>query len=167
MSSLSIPFNLINKISQDVLRMTKSEPCGLNGCVINVELTERDDLVHHIGQICFDTSTSPSIELSLRLRKDRGAKSGSSSSSAENNDARITTRIQQFVNRVIHHHRTSDVIEIAPGFQLVKEKSQNCLVRTNSDDSNSTASGLVVDEEESSNDSSDSRFSEDSRTSCR
>lgn len=175
--------NLLNKISQDVLRMSKSEPSGLNACLIHVELKELDGRVHHIGQIGFDTQTTPTMELRLRLHRHSNAHAA--------DRADLAARIQKFVSRVISHKSSSgssgdsgasspsfavlgasgDVIEISPGFQLVKEKSAaasttttngNLLVPAPSHVSIASAPGSVqlpVDNDESSTDSTDSGVS--------
>jgi len=121
MCSMNLPCNLLNKISQDVLRMTKSEPSGLNGCIIHLELKERD-VVHHLGQIGFDTQTTPTMELRLRLRRDYGAPDA---------EAALSARFQKFVSSVISppsgavggKKKRTQSIDISLGFQLVKEKS--------------------------------------------
>ena len=129
--------------------------------------------MHHIGQIGFDTQTTPTMELRLRLRRDYGA--ADSASTAELSAA-LSARIQKFVSRVISHKGGSgrsgggggQVIQISPGFQLVKEKSasSNHSLHSTLSSSASIASApesvVAVRGDESSNDSGCSGKSNDS-----
>lgn len=64
-----VPCGLIMKIAQDILRMSHDEPCGLRGCVLYINLEEKNKCKHLIKLAC-DPNTVSTFELHLTLKED-------------------------------------------------------------------------------------------------
>ncbi|XP_067124202.1 DNA damage-inducible transcript 4-like protein [Centruroides vittatus] len=64
-----IPNNLTLRIAKDCLKMSESEPCGLRGCVIYINLEEKN-ACHRLGKVVCDTDTVSTFEITLNLRQD-------------------------------------------------------------------------------------------------
>lgn len=63
------PSDLVSHISQDVLRMSVAEPCGIRGCVIYIILQEKDKS-HKLGTIFGNPLAPPTFEIHLTLKED-------------------------------------------------------------------------------------------------
>lgn len=63
------PSELMSHISQDVIRMSAAEPCGVRGCVINILLAEKDKS-RKVATVFGNSSTNPTFEIYLTLRED-------------------------------------------------------------------------------------------------
>ena len=63
------PCGLILKIAQDVLRMAQDEPYGLRGCVLYINLDEKN-VTRRIAKVICDPTTVATFELYLTLRED-------------------------------------------------------------------------------------------------
>ncbi|KAK3089829.1 hypothetical protein FSP39_006871 [Pinctada imbricata] len=66
---LLIPCGLIMKVSEDIVRMSHSEPCGIRGCILYINLEEKDKCQHLI-KLPLDPSTVATFELHLTLKED-------------------------------------------------------------------------------------------------
>lgn len=66
---LDVSTEQVNRLAQDVLRMSHCEPCGVRGAVIFVVL-ERKDLCEKLVTIQGDASTLPTFELYVTLKED-------------------------------------------------------------------------------------------------
>ena len=64
-----LPQELMSRVSQDVIRMASSEPCGVLGCVIHVILKEKDKS-KKIATVFGNRGTTPTFEIFLTLRED-------------------------------------------------------------------------------------------------
>ncbi|KAH9499593.1 DNA damage-inducible transcript 4-like protein [Bulinus truncatus] len=63
------PSNLMSRISQDILRMSVAEPCGVRGCAIYIKLEEKNK-PRNITTIFGNPSTPPTFEIHLTLKED-------------------------------------------------------------------------------------------------
>uniref|UniRef100_A0A452GFR9 DNA damage-inducible transcript 4-like protein n=1 Tax=Gopherus agassizii TaxID=38772 RepID=A0A452GFR9_9SAUR len=68
-SKVLIPEQLTKKIAQDVLRLSSTEPCGLRGCIIHVNL-EIGNVCKKLDKIICDPSIVPTFELTLVFKQD-------------------------------------------------------------------------------------------------
>ncbi|XP_050800442.1 DNA damage-inducible transcript 4-like protein isoform X2 [Gopherus flavomarginatus] len=68
-SKVLIPEQLTKKIAQDVLRLSSTEPCGLRGCIIHVNL-EIGNVCKKLDKIICDSSIVPTFELTLVFKQD-------------------------------------------------------------------------------------------------
>uniref|UniRef100_A0A8C8RAK3 DNA damage-inducible transcript 4-like protein n=1 Tax=Pelusios castaneus TaxID=367368 RepID=A0A8C8RAK3_9SAUR len=68
-SKLLIPEKLTKRIAQDVLRLSSTEPCGLKGCVIHVNV-EVGNVCKKLDKIICDSSVVPTFELTLVFKQE-------------------------------------------------------------------------------------------------
>nr|XP_057918860.1 DNA damage-inducible transcript 4-like protein-like [Doryrhamphus excisus] len=68
---LLLPRQMTARVGRDVLRSSADEPCGLRGASIRVFMETKDGL-ESLGSICPDPHVTPTFELSLVLKADRG-----------------------------------------------------------------------------------------------
>uniref|UniRef100_A0A1W7RAP0 DNA damage-inducible transcript 4-like protein n=1 Tax=Hadrurus spadix TaxID=141984 RepID=A0A1W7RAP0_9SCOR len=64
-----IPCNLTMRIAKNVLKMSENEPCGLRGCVIYINLEEKN-VCTRLGKVACDSETVSTFEITLNLRQD-------------------------------------------------------------------------------------------------
>lgn len=64
-----IPNNLTLRIAKDCLKMSESEPCGIRGCVIYINLEEKNSC-NRLGKVVCDPDTVSTFEITLNLRQD-------------------------------------------------------------------------------------------------
>jgi len=65
-----IPCQLTTNIGQDIITMAESEPCGLRGCILFINLEEKE-CCRRVGSFRLDQEgTVPTFEMYLTLRKD-------------------------------------------------------------------------------------------------
>lgn len=69
---LLVPRGLIFRIAQDVLRMSRSEPCGIRGCIMFISI-EQKACCQKINKLVYDPDCTPTFELYLTLREDTKA----------------------------------------------------------------------------------------------
>lgn len=103
---LLIPQYMSLRIAQDVLRMAASEPCGLRGAVIYVNL-EHENTNKKLGKIVYDSTVIPTFELTLVFKQD-------------NNSWPSLRDFFSIGTCFIHAPRR--VLKLSPGFRLVKRK---------------------------------------------
>lgn len=103
---LLIPQYMSLRIAQDVLRMAASEPCGLRGAVIYVNL-EHENTNKKLGKIVYDSTVIPTFELTLVFKQD-------------NNSWPSLRDFFSIGTCFIHASRR--VLKLSPGFRLVKRK---------------------------------------------
>ncbi|KAI1293697.1 DNA damage-inducible transcript 4-like protein [Halotydeus destructor] len=98
-----VPCNLTQQIAQDIMAMSESEPCGLRGGVmyINLEESDHSDL-RRVGCIKLGNSV-PTFEMYLNLKKSSGS------------------WINQVSNRLFKNFNRNSII-ISEGYQLSKKK---------------------------------------------
>ncbi|XP_034298061.1 DNA damage-inducible transcript 4-like protein isoform X2 [Pantherophis guttatus] len=60
-SKVLVPEKLTRRIAQDVLRLSSTEPCGLRGCIIHVNLETGNVIL--TNNICHNSSTFRSLTL--------------------------------------------------------------------------------------------------------
>ncbi|CAL1548403.1 unnamed protein product [Lymnaea stagnalis] len=63
------PSDLMSRVSQDVLRMSMAEPCGVRGCAIYILLDEKNK-PRKIATIFGNPSTPPTFEIYLTLKEE-------------------------------------------------------------------------------------------------
>ncbi|XP_067831768.1 DNA damage-inducible transcript 4-like protein [Heptranchias perlo] len=68
-SEVLVPERLIRKIARDVLCLSSSEPCGLRGSIIYVNM-EIENMCKKLDRIVYDSSVIPTFELTLILKQD-------------------------------------------------------------------------------------------------
>ena len=63
------PQQLIHQIAQDIIAMAESEPCGIRGCVLYINLEEKS-ICRRIGEVKLgDQSTVATFEMYLTLKR--------------------------------------------------------------------------------------------------
>lgn len=101
-----VPCNLTYQIAQDVVTMSESEPCGLRGCVLYINLEDHDDnkSLRRVGSIKIgDRCIVPTFEMYLNLKR---------TSNGWLNQ--VSSRLFRSFNR--------NSIVISDGYQLSKKK---------------------------------------------
>ncbi|XP_030045109.1 DNA damage-inducible transcript 4-like protein [Microcaecilia unicolor] len=68
-SKVLVPEKLIRRIAQEIVHLSSTEPCGLRGCVIFVNL-EVDSTCKKLDKIVYDSSVVPTFELTLVLKQE-------------------------------------------------------------------------------------------------
>nr|XP_033812920.1 DNA damage-inducible transcript 4-like protein [Geotrypetes seraphini] len=68
-SKVLVPENLIGRIAQEIVCLSSTEPCGLRGCVIYVNL-EVDSTCKKLDKIVYDAGVVPTFELNLVLKQE-------------------------------------------------------------------------------------------------
>ncbi|XP_059846245.1 DNA damage-inducible transcript 4-like protein-like [Hypanus sabinus] len=103
---LLIPQYMIRRIAQDVVRMAASEPCGLRGAVIYVNL-EHENTNKKLGKIVYDSTVIPTFELTLVFKQDNNS----------------WPSLRDFFSiGTCFTHASRRVLKLSPGFRLVKRK---------------------------------------------
>ncbi|XP_067851936.1 DNA damage-inducible transcript 4-like protein-like [Heptranchias perlo] len=103
---LLIPQYMSRRIALDVLRMAASEPCGLRGAVIYVNL-EHENTNKKLGKIVYDSSVIPTFELTLVFKQ----------------DSNTWPSLRDFFSiGACFSHASRRVLKLSPGFRLVKRK---------------------------------------------
>ncbi|CAI9717524.1 damage-inducible transcript 4 [Octopus vulgaris] len=69
---LLVPRGLLFRIAQDVLRMSRSEPCGIRGCIMFISI-EQKSCCQKINKLVYDPDCTPTFELYLTLREETKA----------------------------------------------------------------------------------------------
>lgn len=96
--ALLLPRHMTARISQDVVRASADEPCGLRGASIKLYIEAKDDL-KYVGSIFPDPSVTPTFELSVIFKaEDDGWPS------------------------LKHIFDTNKVLKLRPEYRLVKRK---------------------------------------------
>eukprot|EP00062_Callorhinchus_milii_P022328 gi/632979975/ref/XP_007906769.1/ PREDICTED: DNA damage-inducible transcript 4-like protein [Callorhinchus milii] len=68
-SEVLVPERLIRRVARDVLCLSSSEPCGLRGSIIYVNL-EIENMCKKLDRIVYDSSVIPTFELTLIFKQD-------------------------------------------------------------------------------------------------
>ncbi|KAM5340219.1 DNA damage-inducible transcript 4-like protein [Glossophaga mutica] len=68
-SKVLVPEKLTQRIAQDVLRLSSTEPCGLRGCVMHVNM-EVENVCIKLDRIVCDSSVVPTFELTLVFKQE-------------------------------------------------------------------------------------------------
>ncbi|XP_051871007.1 DNA damage-inducible transcript 4-like protein-like [Pristis pectinata] len=103
---LLIPQYMSRRIAQDVVRMAASEPCGLRGAVIYVNL-EHENTNKKLGKIVYDSTVIPTFELTLVFKQDNNS----------------WPSLRDFFSiGTCFTHASRRVLKLSPGFRLVKRK---------------------------------------------
>lgn len=68
-SKVLVPEKLTQRIAQDVLRLSSTEPCGLRGCVMLVNM-EVENVCIKLDRIVCDSSVVPTFELTLVFKQE-------------------------------------------------------------------------------------------------
>lgn len=100
-----VPCNLTYQIAQDVVTMSESEPCGLRGCILYINLEELlTKELRHVGSIKIgDRNTVPTFEMYLNLKRTNNGWLN-----------QVSSRLFRTFNR--------NSIVISDGYQLSKKK---------------------------------------------
>lgn len=69
-----VPCNLTVQVAQDVVNMSETEPCGLRGCILYINLAEEESReLRRIGSIKVGgRHTVPTFEMYLNLKRANG-----------------------------------------------------------------------------------------------
>uniref|UniRef100_UPI00398E9CD7 DNA damage-inducible transcript 4-like protein n=1 Tax=Pristiophorus japonicus TaxID=55135 RepID=UPI00398E9CD7 len=105
-SEVLVPERLIGQIAWDVLCLSSSEPCGLRGSVIYINM-EIENMCKRLDRIVYDSSVVPTFELTLVLKQD-----GSSWPSLRDFFFIGTCFAPGF----------RQALRLSPGFRLIKKK---------------------------------------------
>lgn len=70
-SRLEVPHVLLERISQELLQLAATEPCGLRGAIIDV-CVDNTKTLQSVGQISVDPDIVPTFHLTFSLRLDLG-----------------------------------------------------------------------------------------------
>lgn len=70
-SKLLIPEKLLERISQELIHLAASEPCGLRGALVELCVEQGQDCLN-MGQIAVDPYVVPTFQLTLVLRRETG-----------------------------------------------------------------------------------------------
>lgn len=104
-STVLVPERLTRRIAQDILRLSSTEPCGLRGCVIQVQL-EAGNVCKRLGLIVCDTSVVPTFELTLVFKQEPSPWGG----------------LRDFFSRGRLCAGPQHTLVLSPGFRLIKRK---------------------------------------------
>lgn len=63
-----LPCGLLRMIARDILSMAESEPCGLRGCTLYLNI-DGDDVCRRLSIVKCDPSTASTFELTLTLKQ--------------------------------------------------------------------------------------------------
>uniref|UniRef100_A0A4W3H646 DNA damage-inducible transcript 4 protein n=1 Tax=Callorhinchus milii TaxID=7868 RepID=A0A4W3H646_CALMI len=103
---LLIPDQLTARVAEDLLRLASSEPCGLRGAVIDLNV-EDDKLFRNVDRFAVDGSLSPTFELTLVLRLEAG----------------LWPKIQDlFTSGPSFTPGFRRALRLSPGFRIIKRK---------------------------------------------
>lgn len=64
-----LPDQLTSRVSQDIVRMSMLEPCGVQGCAIFIALQDKGK-TQHLATIFGNHSSPPTFEIHLTLKED-------------------------------------------------------------------------------------------------
>ena len=107
---LFLPSNLLERISKDIIRMSVSEPCGLRGCSLHINLKHKNSSeVSEIGVVECDWNTVSTFELHLTLMEDKKRWYS------------LKDLIAPVLPGCLNESHALEVF-ISPGFKLVKRK---------------------------------------------
>ncbi len=67
-TEILIPQMLTKQIAQDIIAMAETEPCGLRGCLLYLNIEEKT-LCRRLGEIKLDKSSVPTFEMYLTLKR--------------------------------------------------------------------------------------------------
>ncbi|XP_035524671.1 DNA damage-inducible transcript 4-like protein [Morone saxatilis] len=96
---LLLPRQMTSRVGQDVVHSSADEPCGLRGASIKVYVEGKDGL-KSVGSIFPDPSVTPTFELSLIFKEDKG----------------------DGWPPLMHIFDTNKVLKLRPEYRLVKRK---------------------------------------------
>nr|XP_035108047.1 DNA damage-inducible transcript 4-like protein [Callithrix jacchus] len=111
-SKVLVPEKLTQRIAQDVLRLSSTEPCGLRGCVMRVKL-EIENVCKKLDRIVCDCSMVPTFELTLVFKQENCS----------------WTRFRDFFSRGCFSGFRRTLI-LSSGFRLVKKKLYSLIETT-------------------------------------
>nr|XP_039331597.1 DNA damage-inducible transcript 4-like protein [Saimiri boliviensis boliviensis] len=103
-SKVLVPEKLTQRIAQDVLRLSPTEPCGLQVCVMHMNL-EIENVCKNLDRIVCDSSVVPTFELTLLFKQNCS-----------------WTRFRDFFSRGRFSSGFRRTLILSSGFRLVKKK---------------------------------------------
>ena len=68
---LLFPMDLLNTIAKHIVQISKTEPCGLRGCSLFIDIQHKSTVAIKIDRIQCDPYSVPTFELHLTLTKDK------------------------------------------------------------------------------------------------
>ncbi|XP_054846095.1 DNA damage-inducible transcript 4-like protein [Eublepharis macularius] len=104
-SKVLVPEKLTRRIAQDVLRLSSTEPCGLRGCIIHVNL-ETGNICKKLDKIVYDPTVVPTFELTLVFKQDSCS----------------WPSFRDFFPRACFTAGSKRTLILSPGFRLIKKK---------------------------------------------
>nr|XP_006012022.1 PREDICTED: DNA damage-inducible transcript 4-like protein isoform X2 [Latimeria chalumnae] len=104
-SEVLVPERLTKRIARDVLRLSSTEPCGLRGCVLYINL-EIENMCKKLDRIVYDSSVVPTFELTLVFKQDGNA----------------WPSIRDFFIKTCFAPGFRHALKLSPGFRLIKKK---------------------------------------------
>ncbi|XP_043917092.1 DNA damage-inducible transcript 4-like protein [Protopterus annectens] len=113
-SEVLVPEKLTRRIARDVLRLASTEPCGIRGCILYINL-EIENMCKKLDKIVYDCSVVPTFELTLVFKQDE--------------DAWPSLRDFFFI-RTCFAPTFRHALRLSPGFRLVKKKLYSSLAST-------------------------------------
>ncbi|KAF7252258.1 DNA damage-inducible transcript 4-like protein [Varanus komodoensis] len=104
-SRVLVPEKLTRRIAQDILRLSSTEPCGLRGCVIHVNL-ETGNVCKRLDKIVYDPTVVSTFELTLVFKQDSCS----------------WPSFRDFFSRACFASGGKHTLILSPGFRLIKKK---------------------------------------------
>lgn len=104
-SKVLVPEKLTKRIAQDILRLSSTEPCGIRGCIIHVNL-EMGNVCKKLDKIVCDSTVVPTFELTLVFKQDSCS----------------WLSFRNFFPRACFMSGSKRTLILSPGFRLIKEK---------------------------------------------
>ncbi|XP_026528477.1 DNA damage-inducible transcript 4-like protein [Notechis scutatus] len=104
-SRVLVPEKLTRRIAQDVLRLSSTEPCGLRGCIIHVNL-ETGNVCKRLDKIVCEPSVIPTFELTLVFKQDNCS----------------WPSFRSLFPRICFTSSYKQTLILSPGFRLIKKK---------------------------------------------
>ena len=101
-SKVLIPCGLTDRIAADILLMSKDEPCGVRGCVMEFVM-EDGNVCQRMGKVELDPHTVTTFEITLSLTKDT--------------PSRLVSKLQSYLRNSYEPPTT-----VKQGYKLIKRK---------------------------------------------
>ncbi|XP_075045634.1 DNA damage-inducible transcript 4-like protein [Mixophyes fleayi] len=117
-SKVLVPKELTTWVAQEALKLSLSEPCGLRGCIIHVNL-ESNNKQAALDTIVYDCSVEPTFELKLVLKQDTQG---------------WDYLKDILLNRTCFPNIFRSIIKLSPKFQLSKRRLYFSLIGAGNED---------------------------------
>ncbi|KAM4706737.1 DNA damage-inducible transcript 4-like protein isoform 2-T2 [Discoglossus pictus] len=117
-SKVLVPKELTNKVAQDALKLSLTEPCGLRGCIIYVNLESENKCIK-LDKLVYDSTVVPTFELTLVFKQD---------------SQRLDYFRDLLINRTCFPIIFRSILKLSPKFLLTKRKLYFSVMGTGAED---------------------------------